>query len=68
MRDYDLRLEEKKYSVGDAVYRLNKSILLGKCKKLKAVWSGPWIVIDVISSVLYRISNRKQSLVTHHDS
>ena len=33
-RDYDLRLEEKKYSVGDAVYRLNKSILLGQCNKL----------------------------------
>ena len=67
-RDYDLRLEEKKYSVGDAVYRFNKSILLGQCKKLQPVWSGPWIVMEVISSVLYRISNRKRSLVTHHDS
>ena len=67
-RDYDLRLEEKKYSVGDAMYRFNKSILLGQCKKLQPVWSGPWIVMEVISSVLYRISNRKRSLVTHHDS
>ena len=57
----------EKYSVCDAVYRFNKSIVLGQCKKLLPIWSGPWIMIEVISSVLYRISNRKRSLVTHHD-
>ena len=66
-RDYDLRLEEKKYYVCDAVYWFNKSILLGQLKKFQPVWSGPWIVIKVILSVLYRISNRKRSLVTYHD-
>ena len=52
-RDYDLRLEERKYSVDDAVYRFNRSIVLGH------IWSGPWIVTQVILSVLYRIANRK---------
>ena len=28
-RDYDLRLEERKYSVDDAVYRFNRSFVLG---------------------------------------
>ena len=40
---------------------------LGQYGKLQPVWSGPWIAIEVISS-LYRISNRKRSLVNHQDS
>ena len=32
-RDYGLRLEERKYSVDDAVYRFNRSIVLGQSKK-----------------------------------
>ena len=32
-RDYDLSLEERKYSVDDAVYRFNRSIVLGQIKK-----------------------------------
>ena len=49
-RDYDMRLEERKYSVGDAVYRFNRSIVLGQSKKLQPIWSGSWIVTQVISS------------------
>ena len=68
-RDYDLRLEERKYSVCDAVVRFNRSIVLGQSKnKLQPIWSGPWIVTQVISSLLYRIANRKRSMVAHHDS
>ena len=48
-RDYDLRLEERKYSVVDAVYRFNRSIVLGQRKKFQPIWSGPWIVTQVIS-------------------
>ena len=39
-----------------------------KVKKIQSIWPGPWIMIQVISSVLYRISNRKRSMVAHHDS
>ena len=43
-----------------------------KVKKIQPIWSGPWIVTQVISSVLYRIANRianrKRSMVAHHDS
>ena len=67
-RDYDLRLEERKYSVDDAAFRFNKSIVLGQSKKLQPIWSGPWIMTQVISSVLYRIANGKRSMVAHHDS
>ena len=67
-RDYELRLEERKYSVCDAVYIFNRSIVPGQSKKLQPIWSGLWIATQVISSVLYRIANRKRSMVAHHDS
>ena len=66
--DYNLRLEERKYSVCDAVYRFNRSIVLGQILKIQPIWSGPWIVTQIISTVLYRIANRKRSMVAHHDS
>ena len=67
-RDYDLRLVERKYYVCDAVYRFNRYIVLGQSNKLQHIWSGPLIVRQVISSVLYRIANHKRSMVAHHDS
>ena len=67
-RDYDMKTEQNTYSVGDAVYKFNKAMTVGQCRKLQPVWLGPWIVVEVISSVLYRITNRKRSMVTHHDS
>ena len=67
-RDYDLRLEERQYSVDDAVYRFNRSIVLGQSKKLQPIWSGPWIVTQVIPSVLYYNANGKRPMVAHHDS
>ena len=36
-RDYDLRLEERKYTVDDQVYRFNRSIVLGQSKKLQHI-------------------------------
>ena len=42
--------------------------MLGQSTKLQPIWSGPWIVTDVISSVLYRIANRKRYMVAHYDS
>ena len=56
--------DERKYSVGDAFFRFNGSIVLGQSKKSQPISSGPWIVIQVTSSVLYR----KRPMVAHHDS
>ena len=67
-RDYDLRLEERKYSVDDAVYRFNRSIVLGQSKKITAHLVRSLDCTQVISSVFYRIANRKPSMIAHHDS
>ena len=42
--------------------------MLEQDKKLQPIWSGPWMVTQMISSVLYRIASRKPSMVAHHDS
>ena len=42
--------------------------MLGQRKKLHPICPGPWIVTQVISSVLYRNANRKRSMVAYHDS
>ena len=42
--DYDLRLLERSYEVGDAVYILDTAVLKGKCKKLCHPWKRPGII------------------------
>ena len=65
-RDYDLRMEERKYSV---MRFIDLPVLVCWDKeKIQPIWSGHWIVTQMISSVLYRIANRKRSMVAHHDS
>ncbi|KAK3085317.1 hypothetical protein FSP39_001380 [Pinctada imbricata] len=43
-RDYDLRLNERSYPVGSAVYVLD-SQPTGRCRKLCPIWKGPGVVI-----------------------
>jgi len=66
-RDYDLRLVEHTYRVGDLVYKLDKSTAIRQSKKLKPIWEGPWVVTECLGSVLYRIRNRRRGVVVHHD-
>ena len=66
-RQYDLRLEENHYEVGDFVYRLNGASKVGESKKLKPVWLGPLVVTAVINPVLFRVKDRKNEYVLHHD-
>jgi len=66
-RLYDLHLQEKRYAVGDAVYKLNAGTKTGESKKLKPVWGGPFVVMTVLSSALYRVKDRKGEYVMHHD-
>ncbi|VDI12063.1 Hypothetical predicted protein [Mytilus galloprovincialis] len=66
-RDYDTKLFQRTYDVGDAVYRIDSATKVGESKKLRSPWQGPYLVIKVISPVLYRIQKRKKALVVHHD-
>ena len=66
-RAYDLKLQETHYEVGDFVYWLNGASKTGESKKLKPVWVGPLVVIDVLNPVLFRVKDHKKEYVLHHD-
>ena len=55
------------YEICDFVYHLNSATKTGESKKLKPVWIGPPVVIDVINPVLFRVKDRKKEYVLHHD-
>ena len=64
---YDRRLNERCYGQGDVVYLADSSSRIGQSKKLRKPWIGPFVVTTVISSVLYRIKDRRREQVVHHD-
>ena len=64
-RDYDLRVHERKFQVGDLVYKLDSSTKVG-AKALKPLWKGPYVVVRA-NSPLYKLQDRKRSGVWHHD-
>ena len=65
-RDYDLRIFERSYNVGDVVYLRDSSTEIGISSKLRPPWSGPFLVISARPPI-YRIGGCKKSKVVHHD-
>ena len=66
-RDYDVKLKQESYEVGDFVYKLNFATKKGVSKKLQPLYDGPFIVTRVLSPVLIEIENRKRKKVVHHN-
>ena len=64
---YDLREKVMKFKVGDVVLRKNNAGVVGRSKKLNAVWKGEWVITEVKSPVLFKVKNNKKSMVVHHD-
>ena len=52
-RTYDLKLQQNHQEVGDLVYQINQVTKKGECQKLKPIWVGPLIVMEVITPVLF---------------
>lgn len=44
-RNYDLKILEKAYRVGDIVYVLDTATVKGKCRKLTPPWKGPGLIV-----------------------
>jgi len=66
-RDYDLRLNQKKFNVGDVVVKVDSATKVGQCAKLKPPWKGPYVISKVLSPVLFKIQDRRGESVIHHD-
>ena len=65
-RTYDLKLSKHQYSPGDLVYKMAIATNGQHCK-LSPTWAGPFLVTQVLSSVLYRLKSRNKEVVAHYD-
>jgi hypothetical protein len=61
-KNYDTRISQTQFSRGTLVYKFNNVF-----KKLEERWSGPYVVTDVLSPVLYKIENQRKCENVHHD-
>lgn len=67
-RSYDLRgILRRPFKKGEIVYLLDTAVLKGKCRKLCKPWKGPAIIVERISSSLFRVQLRKSMFVVNHD-
>lgn len=66
---YDLRSNPKRFDVGAKVWLYNPSRRKGLSPKLQSDWEGPCLVMECLSSVVYRIKtpSRRQSFTVHID-
>ena len=68
-RNYDKRLAGRPFTVGDSVWLHNVRRKKGRNAKLDCPWEGPYLVISVLSDVVYRIqkSRKAKPKVVHSD-
>ena len=68
-RDYDHRKNFKAYETGSSVYLFEPVRKKGVSPKLDSSWTGPWLVVDKISDLVYKIqkSPNSKAKFVHHD-
>ena len=66
-RNYDLRILERTYQVGDPVYLLDTAVTKGRCKKLSPLWKGPGVIVAKLSAFIFRVKLRNSVFVANHD-
>ena len=66
-RHYDLHASHSSFKVGDVVYRKYRSTKSMNSRKLCPVWSGPFLIVGVVSPVLYCVRSRRRSTLEHVD-
>ena len=66
-KNYDIRILQNEYKVGDVVYMLRKTDVKKVPDKLCPVWLGPAIVVHRFSSFVYKIRLYQKLHVVNHD-
>ena len=69
-RDYDTRISQNNYNVGDLVYCLDKTKTIGHCKKIDPqIWQGSFTVERKFSDLLFEIRGKPgtRKKIVHHD-
>ena len=64
---YDTKIREADFHVGDLVYRRNLLLKNGDSRKLAPPWVGPFLVVQQLSDVTYKIQGKRRSFVLHHN-
>ena len=67
-KDYDSKILQNSFEIGDVVLKVDSAKKTGQSPKLKPPWKGPYVVVEVKTPVLFKISDKKQKdSVIHHD-
>jgi hypothetical protein len=56
---YDKKAKERKFEVDDKVYLFCPARKPGRCHKFRSFWQGPFIVVQKLSDLKYKIVNKK---------
>ena len=64
---YDTKIREADFHVGDLVYRRNLLLKKGDSRKLVPPWVGPFLVVQQLSEVTYKVQGKRRSFVLHHN-
>jgi hypothetical protein len=65
--NYDVKIREQEYKPGDLVYVLDTAKIKGRAKKLDPSWKGPGIVVEKLSSYVYKVTLKTMTFTTNHD-
>ena len=66
-KDYDFKLNQCRFNIGDVVYQIDSATKVGQSSKLRPVWKGPYLVVKPLSGHIYQLETRKRKVVVHHD-
>jgi len=68
---YNLGVKSKdNYKIGDLVWRNQKQNIVGRKAKMSRHWTGPWVITDIFSEVLFKIqySQNRSAVIVHGDN
>jgi len=62
---YDDRRDTQEYAVGDYVLVYNPATKVSEAPKLKKKWTGPYIIVQKLSNVTYKVQRNDKTQVIH---
>ncbi|VDI60051.1 Hypothetical predicted protein, partial [Mytilus galloprovincialis] len=68
-RNYDVGTKMQTFDAGDPVWLHNPRRVKGLCPKLQNNWEGPYIIVNKLNDVIYRIQKgtKDKPKVVHQD-
>ena len=67
---YDRKVRSRNYEVGDLVWRNQRRNVPGKKAKIARHWTGPWIIVDKVSDIIFNMKFSKDAnpVTVHGDN